>query len=335
MMTTTEHIAERFKKRHLPGHVRHPETGRLVNTQELRFIHDEHQPLADRMTARERALLETVHVEMQGEVIKLKCHKPLDRPQAGSGRRAIQTFTPKARKNMLETVSRIDWTGKTAQFITLTYHSNQKDAQTAKRHLRAFLKRLYRRWGNTPALWKLEPQKRGAWHFHLLIWDLPYLKTKTILKHWRAVTGEDTITQVKIEPIQSARKARSYVAKYIGKIVTEHTLRIVLLLALACPAWMIIFAVLDYLPNQAANLFPGRFWGIENRFNLQWATLTYVSIALNPAFWDFKRAARRSWRGINGSRYQGFTLFARNPGRWFDYLFYLIGQEHQNANRSI
>jgi len=324
-------IDENYKKRHFPTRIYHPDSGRVVNTAELRFIHDEHQPVADRLTQRERATLQTVNVEFQGEVFKVKCHKLLDRPQLGTGRKAIQSFSPKARKNMLETVSRIDWTGKAAQFITLTYHSNQRDAKVAKKHLRAFLKRLYRRHGNTPALWKLEPQRRGAWHFHLLIWDLPYISTATILKYWREVTGEDTITQVKIEPIQSARKARSYVAKYIGKVLTNHSLLVAILLMLSCPAWVILFAVLDYLPNLAESVFPGRFWGIENRFNMQWATITYVSIALDGAFWDIKRAARRQWQGINTNRYQGFTLFVSNPTQWWDYIFYLVGEEHKNV----
>jgi len=330
-LSDNQSIADHYKKRHLPAYIYHPVSNRIVNTMELRFVHDEHKPVRERHTQRERATLQTVHMEFQGEVFKVKCHQLLDRPQLGSGRKAIQTFTPKARKNMLETVSRINWTGKTAQFITLTYHSNMRDAQTAKKHLRAFLKRLYRRWGNVPALWKLEPQRRGAWHFHLLIWDLPYISTETILEHWREVTGEDTITQVKIEPIQHAKKARGYVSKYIGKIITEQFLRTVVLHALGCPSWVIFFAVLDCVPNQATSVFPGRFWGIENRFNMQWATLTYVSINLGKAFWDIKRAARHHWRGINTNQYQGFTLFVRNPGKWFDYLFYLMGEEHQNA----
>ena len=307
--------------------VRHPKTGIRLPAEVLEFIADEHEPVKQRMKARERHLLETVHIEMQGELLQCKCHRPLDRPQMGSGRGRITMFSRKARKNMLDTVSRIDWTSTRAQFITLTYHSNMLDASKAKRDLRAFLKRIYRREGKLPTLWKLEPQKRGAWHFHLIIWEMSYWSTNDILKHWRKVTGEETITQVKIEPIQSAKKARSYCAKYLGKPIGMVCFALWLAHLSGCPASLLFALALDYLPNLAATSFPGRFWGIENRINVRYAQLKQVSIAIGEAFYHFKRAARRKWGGINKGARSGYTLYVHDNEQWFEYLFYLVGNE--------
>ena len=319
-------IITRYKRRNHYKVLRHPITGRVVNPQYLRFLSDENLETTANLRKREQYLTSTVEISLQGEVLAAKCHKLLDRPVSGGVRGRIRGFSNKSRKNMLDTVSRIDWTNKTAQFITLTYHSNMTNAQRAKRDLRAFLKRLYRRYGNCPSLWKLEPQKRGAWHFHLLIWDLPFIPLSEILEHWREVTTEQTITQVKIEPVQSARKARSYVSKYLGKQIDDAFLRWFVLFLLRCPAWQVFALALDYLPNLAATVAPGRFWGIENRKNVQWAELIAFSIMLDQSFYDFKRAARRSWHGINTNKWQGFTLYVRNPARWHEYLFYIIGE---------
>jgi len=323
-------IAARYKKRNYPRTIYHPVTHKPVNPQYVRFLADEYDHLYPSMQKRMSALANTVSIEIQGELLKIKYHHPTLAPQLGSGRGRITSFTNKARKNMLETVSRIDWTGQRAQFITLTYHENMQDAQTAKKHKRALLKRWYRRFGLLATLWKLEPQKRGAWHFHLLVWGMPYLSHNDLLADWRGVTGDDTITQVKIEPIQSAKKARSYVAKYVGKPVLDSLLLQLFALALWWHPAHVLLVGLDYLPKQAVWFFPGRFWGIENRKKMHWATLRVVSVARTPAIWQLKRGARRQWRGINANQYQGFTLFVRNPSQWLDYLFYLIGMEYQN-----
>lgn len=317
-------IAERYKKRNYPRTVYHPVTGRPVNRQYLRFIADENIPTTQNLRKREKYLVQTVTIEAQGEVLQTRCHALPDRPQLGSGRKAITVFSAKARKNMLDTVSRLDWTIP-ATFITLTYHRNMRDASRAKRDLRALAKRWYRRYGNIPVLWKMEPQKRGAWHFHLIVWYMPYIEKKDLLEDWREIAEDATITEVKIEPIRSAKKARSYTAKYCAKSVVINYAIPLLALLLKMPIAIVIALCLDYLPNLAVIQKPGRFWGIENRANLVWAVLKRFSIILDQDFYQFKRAARRKWSGINRNKWAGFTLYVQHPDQWIDYLFYLVG----------
>jgi len=306
--------------------VLHPKTRLRLPSAVLEYIADEHAPLKNRLNAGEKYLLNVAEVTVQGEVLQVKRHGLLDRQQLGSGRRAITYFSAKSRKNMMDTVSRIDWTNQRAQFITLTYHSNMMNARKAKRDLRAFSKRLYRRYGNIPMLWKLEPQKRGAWHFHVLAFNLPYISKGEVLKHWRAVTHEVTITQVDIEPIISAKKARSYICKYMSKQINNCSLVCYVMAKFNVPQWYVLQYALDYLPNLAVFVNPGRFWGIENRNNVNWAVLVVVSIMADNVFYHFKRAARRCWRGINTNRNAGFTLYVNNVERWHEYLFYLLGE---------
>lgn len=327
-MLNDDIISQRYKKRNYPRAMYHPQTGRKVNPQYVRFVFDEDAPTHNRFMQRETDYVNTVEIEFQGEVIQAKCHKVSDRSQMGSGRRAITCFSSRARKNMLDTVGRLDWTVP-ATFITLTYHDNMMDAKKAKRDLRAVQKRWYRRYGLLPILWKMEPQKRGAWHFHLIAWNMPYISLETVMMDWQSVTGDDTITQVKIEPIRTAKKARSYTAKYCAKPIATNWANVILAALMGLSGWVIVAITLDYVPNLAVLQKPGRFWGIENRKNLVWAVLKTVSVVLDSAFHDFKRAARRKWAGINTTGRAGFTLYAENPDRWIDYLFYLSGKNYQ------
>lgn len=56
-------------------------------------------------------------------------------------------------------------------FVTLTYHNTwSEDPRQWKEQLKAFKKRLERAYNGVTMIWRLELQKRGAPHFHLLLW---------------------------------------------------------------------------------------------------------------------------------------------------------------------
>ncbi len=99
----------------------------------------------------------------------------------GGKRQAITEFTDKSRYRLLHTVKNVACDFGT--MVTLTYPADwSKDGKTVKLHLRAFLKRLLRKWPGIQGVWFLEFQKRGAPHFHLLLslklWDLGKLIEK-------------------------------------------------------------------------------------------------------------------------------------------------------------
>jgi hypothetical protein len=55
-------------------------------------------------------------------------------------------------------------------FITLTYPEVwPEDPQVCKAHVKAFRKRLQRMFGGFAAFWRIGIQKRGAWHYHILL----------------------------------------------------------------------------------------------------------------------------------------------------------------------
>jgi len=66
----------------------------------------------------------------------------------------------------------VSWSGGDRHFITLTYHDNWGPPEDWTKDRRAFEMRLERAYpGRVETEWKLEPQGRGAPHFHcILFW---------------------------------------------------------------------------------------------------------------------------------------------------------------------
>ena len=94
-------------------------------------------------------------------------------------RQVITGWSRKSRANMWEAFHQIDYApffarGAVPAMVTLTYPGDwlkcAPNGRAAKRHLFILRRRFYRAWGtHLRALWKLEFQRRGAPHYHLLM----------------------------------------------------------------------------------------------------------------------------------------------------------------------
>lgn len=112
-------------------------------------------------------------------------------------------------------------------FVTLTYPAEwPDDPEVWKKHLERFRKRFERKWGQVPAVWKLEFQKRGAPHFHALIFFPCDMSKRAHFKHWLsrawylcAGSGDYRHFKAgtKVERMRSWRGVASYLAKYMAK----------------------------------------------------------------------------------------------------------------------
>lgn len=94
-------------------------------------------------------------------------------PQTGGGiRQGITTWSNSSRRRLVKTWEAIDWSPYEGRllWIGLTYPAEgPEDGHRCKRHLEAFKMRWTRRWGPPVGGWKLEFQRRGVPHFHLLL----------------------------------------------------------------------------------------------------------------------------------------------------------------------
>jgi len=144
----------------------------------------------------------------------------------------VKGFSRISRRNLLRCFAAINRRAIRASRVrvitlTLTYpHQYPVDPETCKGHLKAFRKRLERRYGPFAAFWRMGIQRRGAWHFHLLLFLPPSFGSLQELRHfvssaWYEVCGKVSEGHLHagthVNQITNWRKATSYAEKYLAK----------------------------------------------------------------------------------------------------------------------
>lgn len=151
-------------------------------------------------------------------------------------RRAITQFSWSSKRALLTLVNSIDQTkcsGRDFFFVTLTYPGEFPVARATKQHLAAFRRRWERKWGQTGIVWRLEAQKRGAPHYHLLVYAPGgfYAEGEVVDLHvvrmwlshvWYEVVGSGDLRHLRagtqLEQVRSFGGVATYVGKYMGKV---------------------------------------------------------------------------------------------------------------------
>lgn len=195
-------------------------------------------------------------------------------------------------------------------FITLTVRTEGMTANAGKTHLRAFIKRLLRYKGaeNASFIWRLEFQERGAIHFHLCSFGLPFIPKETIQRYWGEITGEDS-PFTRIEQVYSHKKAMNYVGKYVAKVSPEREIG-----GFNLPTYQAAYE--KYHGNRI-----GRIWGIENKKCIPFAPETTLELAFNYAkFMQFRSMAAAQYPPIFNSLSLGFRLYVPSAEAWLGWF---------------
>lgn len=232
----------------------------------------------------------------------------LTETRPGGGKRgAIQGFSARSRLRLMILTASVNYAlAGLPVFMTLTYGEWDPDPCVWKEDLRRFLMAVRRTWPMAWGLWKLEFQKRGAPHFHLLLWDGPkvqgfrayYQSGKyRMMPHGREKVPAngpvfdfmdknwgDRHGLTRIEPVQTVQGVMAYAGKYLGKL-------------------------------EVAEGHTGRIWGQINR--AAWAVnITESRVDYREAM-RFRRVARKWSQRVNGyksrnpGQIQGMTIFMR------------------------
>lgn len=228
-----------------------------------------------------------VAIEAQGNLLAVAVKYKV-RPPGGGQRGKVTVFSAGSRRRLLQKTARLEI--EKAVFITLTYPQRFPSGSDAKKHLRALFERLRRRYPKSSAMWRLEYQKRGAPHFHLIFFNLPFLPFKTLRTWWSEIISDyvdDDQPFVRIELIRSARGAMYYVSKYVAKVTDDG-----------------LFNILTY-PHA------GRWWGVFNKDYLPWATRQIIRITMsNYRRLDAVKLLMRSvWAGLPPDRGKGAVIY--------------------------
>ena len=235
------------------------------------------------------------------------CSPPTRR---GGGIRArVMGFSRASRRNLLRRLASINrrafraFKGRII-FVTLTYpHEYPQDPVLCKNHLKALRRRLQRKIGDFAAFWRMGIQKRGAWHFHLLLFVGPSFGPLNELRRfisssWYEVTGkvseEHLRAGTRVVVVKRWKQATSYAECYMAKP--------------------------EEFPE---GLQTGRIWGVWNEelLPVRWET---VEVSLRDAF-KIRRIYRKLARKGSGSLCC-ITVFVRheNVVRLLGFLRYQL-----------
>jgi hypothetical protein len=212
-----------------------------------------------------------------------------------------------------------------ALFLTLTYPADYPNPRIAKRHLDTYMKRLRRKFPKLAGVWRLEFQRRGAPHFHVLLFGVDYIPMDQVQAAWGEIIGCPHVF-TRIESISgSRRKVMAYVSKYVAKVggtpqpgseggggsppdgFNTGTY-------LTADGWV-------NPKTGEIECSVGRWWGVVNAADLPFAEAFDVVLDTLTVYYQLRRGARHLWSGVGCRKYQGFTLFVDDAARWVDYFF--------------
>lgn len=227
----------------------------------------------------------------------VKVSTSIQSTSVGGGKRGkVKGFSLKSRRRLMVKIAQ---TKKAILplFVTLTYPGvYSEDPRIWKRDLRVFWMRFKRSFPCASAIWKLEFQKRGAPHYHLLIWGVEYAHALfRVPGMWFEVVGSGDEKHfrvgTRVEVVRSFRGVMAYASKYLGK--------------------------LDSVPSDE----PGRFWGVMSAEFIPWADMVDITITDRDAF-QFIRMLRRLIHAKSRA-YKSLSAFTDGEF-WFDRIDRLL-----------
>jgi hypothetical protein len=228
----------------------------------------------------------------------------------GGTRDKVRGFSRASRRNLLLRLASINrrafraFKGRMI-FVTLTYpREYPEDPEVCKNHLKALRKRFQRKCGDFAGFWRLGIQKRGALHFHLLLFVGPTIGSvgelrRFISTSWYEVTGKVSEGHLhagtRVEAVKRWKQATSYVERYMAKP--------------------------EEFPE---GLQTGRIWGIWNEelLPIRWET---VEVSLRDAF-KIRRIYRKLAKRKGSGSLRRITVFVRheNVVRLLEFLGYCL-----------
>lgn len=262
---------------------------------------------------------------IDGSLIRVKRPKAVIQPgKRGHLRGLIQGFSAGARRRLMRRIAELRSDARPL-FVTLTYPGEfPVDYTMWKKHLDMFAKRFQRKFAGGAFIWRLEPQKRGAPHFHLLVYGVNFTgdNGRWFNFAWDAVvkSGDPlhAIYGADVQELRSSRGVRSYVGKYIAKKQTISQDTDTGLSADGRP-------FVDWLAV-------GRWWGIRFAHNLPESERYSASGLSSDSASKILRAMRRF---LHSKGYKvsaclpGLTMYTEAPRQWADAIEGLGGGSYK------
>ena len=230
-------------------------------------------------------------------LLKVSCGIVSEAPKGGK-RGKIKGFSFASRRRMMYTLARVRRDAELPCFVTLTYPNIFPSPLESKKHLDIFIRRLKRAYPHCGFIWKLEPQKRGAPHYHLLVWGCDEVSlTDFVPVAWHDVAGDGDNLHLMfhrgelgnkhcVSKVQNHQHMMKYASKYLGKT----------------------FEVAGW-----GEVYPGRFWAVVQKENIPFGVVCQFEISSAKAFHIMRYQKR--FAGISSRKYPSLTTFC-DASQW-------------------
>lgn len=243
-----------------------------------------------------------------------------DEPMAYGVRATITEWSRRSRTRLVRAIAELDFSklmaGDPCAMVTLTYArdwlSAAPNGKATKQHLRLFQLAWRRRWGSSlVGVWKLEFQRRGAPHVHIL--TVP--PRSKHFRAWLSQTWADIVDHQ--DPVDRARHLLAGTAVDYAEGARCRDPRRCAVYFLKHSSKTVDSKEYQHIVPEAWRELgqgPGRFWGY---WGLRKSTVT---LELDPADFVSVRRVLRRWGEANGRRVfrrpglvGGFIVFNDGP----------------------
>jgi hypothetical protein len=221
----------------------------------------------------------------------------------GGGKRGkVNGFSKNSRRRLMRVIAKVRKDACLPNFVTLTYPNKFPTVDRAKRDLKVFLQRLVYSFPGCGYIWKLEPQERGAAHFHMMVWGIKEnILFQWVVNNWFEIAGDgDPLhklfhagalkgSQPCVQAVRSWKGVWSYASKYLGKTF-----------------------------EQVGWKWSGRFWGVGNKNNIPFGELKEIEVSWR---WVVRcmRYQRRFMHMHSGYAHNSLTTFC-DASQWANRL---------------
>lgn len=229
-------------------------------------------------------------------------------PELFGGGRKIRGWSPKSRARLRRCLSELDYGGfvagcgvRSPVMVTLTYPGDwasvAPNMAATKGHLRAWFERWRRQFGaRVRGVWKLEFQRRGAPHFHVMV-PVPAGQSVGVLRKWVASSWSEVVDHP--DAVQRARHlvAGTAVDVVIGRSMTDPRRVATYFLK---HGGGVAKEYQHIVPVEWEDSGAGRFWGVvgmrRHRRQVPLTMRQYVMIRrVLRRYWASKRITRECW----------------------------------------
>jgi hypothetical protein len=218
----------------------------------------------------------------------------------------IRGFSDSSKTRMRQTLQRLSREAN-GLFLTLTWHTRSVGGREVKRCLHAMIQAMRRRWKGVKwgAIWRLEYQKRGTPHLHLLIEGIRFEHMDWFKKVWHRITNEPPGDHERcgsfVKRWPKGSKMSSYCAKYMAK------------------------------PMDPFGGWQGRVWGVRNRQNLPFCDVDLVIDIPYQVAQDLALAVWRSWGLDDKPCPYSLRIWAEDPKAFINRLL----QEYDTYREAV